>query len=363
LTWDSANLERMKNLMALLPILFFSLYAQARDLDCQPVDYRSQLGAIRDQGNNNWCYGYTAADMLTQRLRVENPEKFKDLQVSALDMTFQFYNGLTPDPESPKFPGFWSGRIYNRALIDANTKRQEKILHPYFDLHDSGYIDKALQIYAFTNPGICWEKDLPATHGLTLDLVNEVNALYSALAAQYPNGNLENDDLNKLRNLSWSRMIEKHCGVRTSVALKTTVITFDALMTWQIKNADGSFHFYYDDPSRRSGEDNPPAEATSYIRSRLFSNINQGLDLGRIVGIDYSPKLFRPPGVEDAELHASSIVARQESGGQCRYLIRNSWGSDCGKYNEKFKTRCSEGEIWVTQDELAPFLIRAHFIQ
>lgn len=36
----------------------------------------------------------------------------------------------------------------------------------------------------------------------------------------------------------------------------------------------------------------------------------------------------------------------------CKYLIRNSWGKDCGTYHEKRQQDCEDGDLWIDSQDL-----------
>ena len=36
--------------------------------------------------------------------------------------------------------------------------------------------------------------------------------------------------------------------------------------------------------------------------------------------------------------HASIIIGKKKIGGKCHYLVRNTWGKDCSKYDWKCDT-------------------------
>ena len=53
--------------------------------------------------------------------------------------------------------------------------------------------------------------------------------------------------------------------------------------------------------------------------------------------------------------HAMTIIARQKRGGQCKYLLRNSWGRGCSYYTvQEVYDDCiaDQGAVWVTKERL-----------
>jgi C1A family cysteine protease len=60
----------MRTLLSL--VIFFSVHTAHASVSreaCTPVDHRAELGAVRDQGDSGWCYGFTAADLLSFQLK------------------------------------------------------------------------------------------------------------------------------------------------------------------------------------------------------------------------------------------------------------------------------------------------------
>jgi hypothetical protein len=56
---------------------------------------------------------------------------------------------------------------------------------------------------------------------------------------------------------------------------------------------------------------------------------------------------FRAP---DCRFHASIVVGKRQKNGSCQFLIRNSWGTDCGAYAKNWE--CEKGQIWIDADAL-----------
>ncbi len=52
--------------------------------------------------------------------------------------------------------------------------------------------------------------------------------------------------------------------------------------------------------------------------------------------------------------HEAVIVGRQWNGalGECEYLVRNSWGSNCTGYDAIYKEKCDAGSVWVPKSLL-----------
>jgi hypothetical protein len=94
----------------------------------------------------------------------------------------------------------------------------------------------------------------------------------------------------------------------------------------------------------------------------LFKAVDDILQDGRIAGISYEhSQLYRDKkdySVKVIPDHASTIVARyfDKKQSTCRYIIRNTTGSDCTKI-ETNKTQCVGGYYSVTENKLNSLLV------
>lgn len=104
-------------------------------------------------------------------------------------------------------------------------------------------------------------------------------------------------------------------------------------------------------------------EMRPVLQRRLLQHLTQG-KTATPVGISYCSALlesgpewkknlsqtedfFRAP---DCRFHASIVVGKRQKNGSCQFLIRNSWGTDCGAYAKNWE--CEKGQIWIDADAL-----------
>lgn len=119
------------------------------------------------------------------------------------------------------------------------------------------------------------------------------------------------------------------------------------------------------------------ALSASSIRQENFietmkSGISQGLQAEppQPVGISYCPEVLDNPSVRKMrpsggfyrptcdgdgdgkpDLHGSLIIGqRKKPDGSCEYLVRNSWGSSCNRYD--LPSQCDNGHRWINSDAL-----------
>jgi hypothetical protein len=87
----------------------------------------------------------------------------------------------------------------------------------------------------------------------------------------------------------------------------------------------------------------------------IFWRINEQLNLGRLVALDYDGRVLENKNnqrISVEELHTSSIVGRRwnKTEQSCQYLIRDSFGKDCSQYDPRLE--CSEGYLWLNEEDI-----------
>jgi hypothetical protein len=60
--------------------------------------------------------------------------------------------------------------------------------------------------------------------------------------------------------------------------------------------------------------------------------------------------------------HVSVIVARADIQGKRYYLLRNSWGSNCGIYADEIESRCDRGHIWLSEKEIRNYVTSVAYL-
>lgn len=295
----------------LLTMIVLTLGAQVRAESlrqrCSPVDLKNTLGPVRDQDNLDWCYAFTAADVLSQALRQEKKGVL----------------GLTPD-------GFSRNDV---SPIQMAHETQKK--HPKRNLIDSqtfagGSVAEALKS-ALSRGKICTDQELDSRGGSNSEgLRRMMDRAQSARAPGDPTSPTEYH-----RKLSEDE-IARLC--------KTAI---DEFKVTSVKDPVRSRH---NSKKRSQAEE---AQVNNQMREALDSALNQG----RIAGIAYDSFFKKPEGA-----HASSIIARRIINGECHYRIRNSWGLSCKGYDAPYDQQCQRGEIWVKESALLPKIFSVDYI-
>lgn len=287
-----------------------------------------------------WCYAYTSADLISQRLGrrvsaiplavdylLEDPRRLHDSPHPAVRELVRKQPELIESIRTDRF---------RRSVEDTNSIRG------FVD--SGGYLEDATLLANVG--GICAEDKLPSSSTRARQLVERARKTAAARAkadpadlCTYPadlrppaSTSILMEPLAWREAQLWRAEIERACP-REPVSVPLIPRTFYA-------NADS------------------PTAARD--RKAALDEIDDALSRGRIAGLAYDAGHFAPmpPNTRPGDgQHASVIAARKLIGGKCRYLIRNTWGKDsCSAYKPAFRRHCEKGDIWVTREEIGAAL-------
>lgn len=273
---------------------------------CSTLDLRSDsLGDVRNQGKVSWCYAFAGADMLEHTFDL--PQK-----ISAADIALNYNESLF-------------GRILDTFLD--NGKPHETGLNKFS-------LQKALK------DGYCPESVFPSEKWIKVtdgkeEIVPLREALDSIMQLHRNRKNFTAESMPfyfKFKNVGKPEFysILQYKGVRRlfnklrHTACQSDRLSFDK--RYKVKMALRHKHIFY--------------------------RLNQQLDLGRSVGLDYDARILENRdhrGVKVSELHTSVVVGRRwnQDEKSCEYLIRNSYGKDCKRYDPRYE--CREGYQWLDE--------------
>lgn len=307
---------------------------------CYPVDYSQYVGPIRNQGETAWCFAYTAADLISQRVGGF---------VSAVDLATQFY--LADERELAavthpavreflaSYPSFAADLQWARAIAVANKpfRRFPGVSHA-----EGGFEDLAAIVA--NARGLCAEANLPSNNGYSLQALKRLR--------HYVYTNLANQRMNRSEavaraNREWMQSVDRVCKRVESPVPFIPVSVFLAPGVEEFRTYQRQGRLYPQDAGRR-----------------LLGLVNYALNNGRIAAIGYDADLISDFGNDDElQAHASSIVGRNMINGQCHYLLRNSWGASCDYYRPEFRDRCRAGHLWISEAELIKASFSASFLR
>lgn len=351
-------------------ILAFSLFslsnaqAGAAVDSCASVDFRLALGATRNQGNTlAWCYAYTTADMITQRMGLPHGH-----QISAADLSATFMLAQADRLSRHSSPvmqsylaantGIWE-KIRTHRQVEAGNYTPENILRGLLDT--GGQEDTTLLLANLQD--FCLEAKLPSREGFIRGLVERVRANHRRLDREYrrryglPLQRLQSDSTSAIQDPisvaiadSYHRAIQRQCGKRVKfnqVFLPQTLKFSETLELYKKKVSTGEIDL-----------------GTS--QAQLKEAIDKALDRGRVAAIGYDAYsiIKREPADQNPYGdHSSIIAARRKIHGVCHYYLRNSWGDDCNIYQSHLSGACENGGVWLTLSQLNDSLYSVISIQ
>lgn len=262
--------------------------------ECQPVDLRSNLPPVRDQGPISWCQSVVLADLIGFRMQ-------KALSATAI------------------------GWNYSAERLGTSGSKPITI----FYLQD-GSIEGAFSSLQ-KNPLLCHEDDLPLT-----DLYVNMRAL-----AEFYGSLNQNQTTNELSQSLRKNLFGLFPNVPEPTFLET--VRSNPQSTFFRRLAELSCKTNFDLPSdlRLRRHDAP-------IIEKLHALLNQNT-LGALF---YDQSFLVEPRTKLASPnHISLIVGRRwnQNTNRCEFLLRNSHGEGCD-YSNHFK--CGQGELWIPEDYL-----------
>lgn len=292
-----------------------TLSARAAGDNCSTVkDLSTGLGPVHNQSNLEWCYAFTTADLLTQRMQkngtLRNGERISPLQIAALHHLGQ---GNSPSSQT-QTQGSVGDTLNSVWKLPMETTK----LCKESDLSSEGGTDNPAFKRATKDSFKIFENAVAKTADERCRLTDKNRNAIANLAR----------DMDKLNKASWEKQLEEAC--------KTPKPPLD----WDADGDDDRYNAFVKD-----GKWEPKAE----VSRRLGAKLDKALASGSMASVIYHPGFMTKS--EQKSLHVSSVVAREKGrDGTCYYRIRNSWGPGCSDYKDE--KNCKDGYIWVRRDDL-----------
>lgn len=311
----------------LFSLLFsFNIFAS----DCSSIDLRNDhLGAVRDQENQAWCYAYTVSDLYTYKLGVD--------KVSAADVAITY--NKTPIPNIQR-------KIYE-AVFKLKSPGQVQYEHV------TGFM--AIAAKAVMNRGVCSENQFPSGY---LTRVTESNGTVKEELVRMKEAT---NEIHNIR-LEVRKAILQNKPYNSSVYYKfpgVDKVTF--FTTLVAKKKDQIFYAFTERACQNKRMAiNEQTKVNYFVKNKhVFNLIDDQLEKNNIVGIDYDSGILKDLELKKPKfdnLHASSIVGRRYNANKasCEYLIRDSHGADCSKYDPRIE--CDKGNLWIPKDVIQKFM-------
>ncbi len=290
------------------------------------ADPRSLLGPIRNQSGTGWCFAFTAADMLTQKL---------GSRVSAAAIASLYY-AQKENLNGRQGPLPWSdlkGGYLINAISDAETAgticseaefHSDQLDDEFFRLHPQKVTASSLNQQASAKLSVVLNK---------LDSY-ELSGRDPAISC----------DMTMSAQLMFPGL-----DIPTVLAILRRAKDSQEAIFWMKKM---SCKNPVSIPKNLPHPIEEVASKPGHGR-QLLTTIDAKLESGQIVGLTYSlPALLTSSASEEMKaqtVHSSSIIQRKFFDGQCQYLIRDSLGKRCEGYR---KCDSDPGNFWITADEL-----------
>ncbi|WP_142699474.1 C1 family peptidase [Bdellovibrio sp. ZAP7] len=296
------------------------LAAEAKERKvCTSVDMSKDMPPARNQDSVGWCYAFTAADLMSYKLKKN---------ISAVDIALAYQDD-------------WISGM-DRGILGTAAP----------DIR-GGFTDKALQMAS--KNGFCLESELPsednqggnfAANLKELDIYgrNQIlsqnlacNDLYTEAKKMFPKINLT--DVQDVVN----KTVEEDfiLGLRN----KTCKNRIQAKPEVVIVQRKGFFNGLKDTVDSAVSEE----KYAQIIDEQLSANNPLSLGIDSHAIYDRRAPASTP---SSASFHAVTLVGRRfnEKTGQCEYKIKNSWGKGCSSPDKSYN--CSQGQFWMSKPDL-----------
>ena len=281
---------------------------------CTPVDLREHLPPVRDQDSIGWCYAFTAADLLSFKLKKN---------ISAVDIALNYNKEYNKEE-------------YNNTLSHKILELLEIVDEETFE---GGQIDKSIK-YLNANSGACLESNMRSDDNTYGELYSNILTLKNSLD-ENPNA-CENEVKSIFPNQDMNSL------------LKIAAETNKNSLLEELRHQNCLPRIPVEKFKIKSESDVEKFETAKKITPYL-DTIDKQLSENNIIGIGYHAQiLFQKNDHPDDSIkptpHGSSVVGRRfnEKNGECEYLIRNAQGRSCDYYDFD----CEEGNIWLPRSKL-----------
>lgn len=300
---------------------------------CREVDYTHELGPTRHQGETGWCYAHSAADLVSQHLKV---------RVSAVDLATTYL--LTDLDKVRSTPDFFA-RTRRWRLEDPQSYVPGRI---YSDrgLYFLGGLDQDAILMSNLR-GFCADSALPGGPALFTQYMREVRHIWSTPRLRDACLEQSKREIHRIGSMPsplsqdmarvFQCFVDQKCGQRIQPARPVVADTLEV--------ASDVDEFY---DGIKSGRIDPKA-----AEKLMFDKIDGLLDEGKIISIGWDASDVYDSDGPGAD-HATTIVARKMIKGVCHYRIRDNYGTQCYDYRPGFKGFCDKatGGTWFARGQI-----------
>lgn len=316
-----ADSKHMKALVLIAGLLLtlasdaFAYYSTPESL-CTPIDLRTEFPMkIRDQGAINWCYAHATADYLQFYNRLP-------VQISAADVAIYYNRRFWP-----RFLQFLNGDLVAQTGLIRDSLR---------DLSKTGYCPEE---YLPSDRWIKKHQDGALTHTEAVDL---------KVATQ------EIAELSEMVSLGIYTQLSDLPFVYVFKDVSAEQF-FEILSRHPLRNLFNELRAQACDAHRTPFPNLIPKSRMHFRGKNTFVRINHVLDQHLPVSVDFFYQVLENQDEfkrKFGEIHTTLLTGRRfnAESGECQYLIKNSYGTDCSSYDPRHQ--CEGGNIWVNESVL-----------
>lgn len=98
-------------------------------------------------------------------------------------------------------------------------------------------------------------------------------------------------------------------------------------------------------------------------RDDYIKSLNNVLESGRPLAMDYKLSGFMNGYNEQNELHSSTILGRKWMNGRCHFKVRNSFGRQCERYHPEVESDPDSGSFYMSDKEFIEHSLRIHAVK
>lgn len=304
-------------LISTIPLSSASSY-KLKQKDCTDIDIRDKHPHLRehfstpaDQGSIGWCYGYSAADLLTVEAGVPlSPSHVSSVYNSSIRSNF-----------------FWKAAYDIRTLFSGR------------ETYEGGFIGKALREAMKANPVCEHNKIDEYTHLIGMLEVAKLRiknkeisheAMCAIIQHSLPNINIDtenfmSDFISKNINDTLESMLRQNCQT-VNIPQKETKVLYKPLLWGKKKYVD---------------------------------KVNDLLTSGKPLGVSYNVNHISE---KLSGYHASTVIGRRWNNGRCEYNIRNTWGRLC-EYKPGIECNQDDGSYWVKDEDFYKLALNFTYLE
>lgn len=320
---------------------FLNASAVLSENECSDLDIRNinpnikeLFDSPRSQGRVGWCYGFTAADLITAETGVK---------ISAAHVSATFNKNAVEN-------------LLLKSQFELMRFFQKDNL--YRDIYEGGFIGKAIED-VLKSKSVCSEKEMPFEK--SIQFAHELDLLQRAIKTK---GSVKLTFIEIADNVEY--LLKKYnfsnsevADIYSDLTKKNLNFVFEKILTENCKEKIEISEYQVVDMKKPSMLLTKDESKITSKKAAYLSGMNEALENGKPIGIGYNVKYI----MSSNGGHASVVTGRRWNNGKCEYKVRNSWGQSCYSYNGNIECNQEEGSYWVDDSTLYDMLQSYTFIK